>query len=57
MYFADEIFKMTPGTPITATFEDGTQIDYTSNILDMLMNDPTVKHIIDSETGEILFHK
>lgn len=42
---------------IIVTFIDGKEAEYTTNILNDLKSDPTVSHIIDSETGELLYMK
>ena len=58
MYFAKEVFKNNPNHRVTAVFNDGhEQTEYTSEILHLLVTDPIVEYIFDSETGEILFHR
>lgn len=43
------------GAPIVATFKDGTSAQYTSNIINLLKSDSTVKHITSATTGELLY--
>ena len=47
--------KPAPGDIITAYFKDGTEGNYTKNIIDLLKTDPAVETITDATTGEILF--
>lgn len=42
---------------ITAIFNSGREIVYTSRILESLKTDKAVKMIISNETGEILFER
>lgn len=57
MYFAKELFHLPTDARIIAAFTDGTEAEHTTCIVHLLVSDPSVKHIIDSETGEILFHR
>lgn len=40
---------------ITVTFKDGQTAKYTTQILNDMMGDPSVDHIIDTKTGELLY--
>ena len=42
---------------ITAIFNSGREIVYTSRILESLKTDKAVKMIVSNETGEILFER
>lgn len=57
MYYAKAIYEDRPPYPITAVFVDGEQAAYTSAILFLLISDPSVDHVFDRETGEVLFHR
>lgn len=51
------IFTTAPGNEITVYFKDGSEADYTTNILELLKADPEVNAITDAETGEIIFFR
>ena len=51
------IFTTAPGGRITVYFKDGSEAEYTTNILDLLKTDPDVVTITDAETGEIIFYR
>lgn len=48
---------MTEYKKIIATFQDGKEIIYTTNILLDLMTDKNILTIIDAATGEVIYNK
>lgn len=55
--FLKAIFDGDPHRVIRAEFDDGKTVDYTSSIYHLLVTDKHVKHIIDAETGELLYSR
>lgn len=49
-----EVIKGANQGTITAEFYTGKKVDYTYQILPLLMNDSEVIHILDNTTGELL---
>lgn len=53
--FTRAIFRTTTARKITAIFTDGYQGEYTADIITLLITDPTVTMILDSENGNIMY--
>lgn len=53
--FTRAIFGTTTARKITAIFADGYQGEYTADIITLLITDPTVTMILDSENGNIMY--
>lgn len=50
------VFSDHNAKPITVKFKNGQIANYTTNILELLKRDTDTEYIMDSETGEIIFH-
>ena len=57
MYIADFVSKMRPRHPVVALFADGVEAQFTAYVFDFLITVPSVVHVYDGETGEILYHQ
>lgn len=45
------------GRVILVTFKNGDCVEYTENILNLLMTDSSVENISSAETGEIIYYR
>lgn len=53
--FARAVFGTTTARKISVTFKDGYNGEYTTDIINLLITDPSVSMIIDSENGNIMY--
>lgn len=42
---------------ITATFKTGQQVNFTTDVLTLLLSDPAVDMITETETGNVLYYR
>lgn len=42
---------------ITATFRNGKQVNFTTNVLNLLLTDPEVETIAETKTGNIIYYR
>lgn len=56
-WFTNAVFNTEPGRSITVRFTDNREMNFTTNILNLLKSDPSVEWIADSETGELIYWK
>lgn len=55
--FVKALNSKNAGRVIVAAFKNGDCVEYTENILNLLLTDSSVENISDPETGEIIYYR
>lgn len=55
--YVKDINKILGKRLITARFLSGEEVEYTTDVLDLLKTDKDVEWVVDSLTGEVLYSK